>query len=340
MRGIRPVSILLLSSVLACWSCDTTEPIENDADVGVLVCIDNDGDSYGVNCSPGLDCDDGDATIWDTCAGPDRCAAPNIGCPCANEGEAIECRTSEPVVSPDGATLCWAGTRTCEAGVWSGCEGMSSYDPSGTDDQEFSGGDGAYRQPLLRPSQPCTGSCEQSCKQIYECPSGMDLDATNSLNLTYDTFPPPGYTAAVVIETDESEGIWARVFDSNCPDGTMPHWWSIDYDVPYASASSTIMIYAATAADSGDLDMLNDVPDDYAVVAECPGNCDRPDDPDNRADPDDGNIENPPGGEPGDPINTRLRYLGLRVQWDHSDPGEASARMYHYWVYYFCDQAT
>jgi hypothetical protein len=339
MRGIRPVSILLLlTSILACWSCDTTEPIDNDADVGQLVCIDNDGDSYGVNCGPGLDCDDGDETVWDTCTGPDRCATPNIGCTCENEGEEILCRTAEPVVSPDGATLCWAGVRTCESGVWSGCEGMSSYDPTGADDEEFSGGGGAYRQPLLVPPAPCPASCDSGCKQIYECPSGIDLLPAYSDGLMYDPFPPPGFSAAVVVEEDSTLGVWARVLDSNCPAGTQPQWWSIDYEVALAVAQSAITIYATTAETAADADMLGGLPADYATVAQCPGGCAPPADPDNRANDADGNIENPIAVHGS--VNTKLRYLGLRFEWDHTAGFTPPARMEHYTVYYFCDDAT
>lgn len=339
MRSTRPVSILLLSSVLACWSCDGAEPIDSDADVGELVCIDNDGDSHGVNCGPGLDCDEDDETVWDTCSGPDRCASPNLGCPCQTEGEEIVCRTSEPVVSPDGASLCWAGLRTCSGGVWSGCEGMSSYEPPGIDDEEFSGGGGAYRLPVLLPAVPCTASCEVECQQIYECPSGPDLVPANSLNLMYDPFPPPGHSAAVVVNATSNLGVWARVFDSNCPDGTMPHWWSVDYDVGLTVAQSRISIYATTSDTAAGADMLGGLPANYAVVAECPGTCSAPADADNRSAPSNGNIENPPGGEHG-AIDTRQRYLGLRIEWNHTAGFTPPARMEHYYVYYFCDDAT
>jgi hypothetical protein len=50
------------------------------------------------------------------------CVSPEQGCPCDDEGEAIECWPD--ALERDGVRVCMVGTRTCRSGAWSACENV------------------------------------------------------------------------------------------------------------------------------------------------------------------------------------------------------------------------
>lgn len=60
-----------------------------------------------------------DAGVQDD-GGTRSCVAPEQGCPCDDEGEAIECWPD--ALERDGVRVCMVGTRTCRGGTWSACE--------------------------------------------------------------------------------------------------------------------------------------------------------------------------------------------------------------------------
>jgi hypothetical protein len=145
---IRPLLLVVVVS-LACIGCEENDPIDGGVEPPENRCVDHDNDGYGLNCTEGLDCDDLDETVWESCEpDPDRCNIPRAGCPCEEEDQEIACRTSEPVVSDDGSSLCYAGLRVCQDGTWTSCDNMEPYLPIGSDGPA-PGDDGAHRDTLL-----------------------------------------------------------------------------------------------------------------------------------------------------------------------------------------------
>ena len=229
--------------VLAGWllGCDGSAPFDGGIDPPDPVCIDRDGDGYGVNCPLGLDCDDSDPSIHEACEGvEDPCAQPATGCPCRHEGATVECRTIEPVVSPDGSVLCYLGTRTCTDGAWGPCEGMEPYAPGGG----ASDGDGVQREAILGSPTACTGTCDPDCMYVHDCPSQPDLVPANHGNIIYDPINAP---PAIVLQDLGVTGYFVRDIQGSCPryDETFL-WWGLDYDLR-VEAPQTVSIRVRTA---------------------------------------------------------------------------------------------
>ena len=94
-----------------------TDPVPGE------VCIDEDGDGYGLNCDLGIDCDDSDPLRALSCeaiadAGPvitppEHCepGARLPGCPCAGNEEPIDCYDGAGETL--GVGICHAGSRYC-----------------------------------------------------------------------------------------------------------------------------------------------------------------------------------------------------------------------------------
>jgi hypothetical protein len=125
---VRVACLVVLMVVAACGgsgkpgpSVSTGPTDDGGAD---LVCVDNDGDGYGLNCTLGTDCDDEDPTVTDECR---RCAgATSTGCPCTPGTKTLSCMP--PVKHVTGGTLvCREGNRYCRDGLWSACETIGEY---------------------------------------------------------------------------------------------------------------------------------------------------------------------------------------------------------------------
>ncbi len=336
----RPVLILFtIFSVLCIWACQNTDPIDNGIVIIEHECIDHDGDSYGVYCNAGLDCDDTDESIYADCDSDNPCTRPRAGCPCSINGDMIACGTSTPTVSEDGTELCYAGIRECVDEVWSTCEGVTSFSP--VDDPEADPGtdSGAQRQPIIGTPNTCVGSCDSGCRRVYDCPSGIDLTAANSTNLRYDLALTVGmitYGAAVILEDGQVTGGFWREFSMVCPPGEMAQLWSIDFefDFPDTTPGNDIQIFAY---ESGVSPVT--VADDGGRVVVCPatfaGSCTRPSNPADNTNPADSNIASSP-----DAHESRLPNVMIYTTIDRANALLHSPRLRHYEVFYFCDDAS
>ena len=82
-----------------------------------VVCVDEDGDGYGTNCSKGSDCDDANPNFTTYC--PDCSKGNYPGCVCS--GKSAPCYSADS--STKGVGQCKAGTQACKAGIWQQCIG-------------------------------------------------------------------------------------------------------------------------------------------------------------------------------------------------------------------------
>ena len=106
----------------------------NDGGTGRIVCVDDDGDGFGLHCNGGADCDDEDPDVTDECrrcvANPGRKA--NIkGCPCdAGTPPMSGCDPPDVAAVMDGVqgkVVCSEGTWYCREEKWSACEILLQY---------------------------------------------------------------------------------------------------------------------------------------------------------------------------------------------------------------------
>jgi hypothetical protein len=102
---------LAACSSLACEGEGSEHPLAAPLE---KVCIDEDGDGYGIGCDLGPDCDDHDPAHHDDCAAPrDESEAT------CEEGEEEDCKVI--LGTHNGVTDCFVGVRTCIDGAWSNC---------------------------------------------------------------------------------------------------------------------------------------------------------------------------------------------------------------------------
>lgn len=82
-----------------------------------VICLDDDGDGYGINCELGKDCDDLNPNFGIIC--PD-CSSGNVsGCSC--KGKSTPCYSDN--LESIGKGICKAGTQVCKNGFWGACLG-------------------------------------------------------------------------------------------------------------------------------------------------------------------------------------------------------------------------
>ncbi len=103
---------LAAAPVLGCEGESTEHPLAAPLE---KVCIDADGDGYGVGCDLGPDCDDNDPEHHDDCAAPQRDESETT----CDDGDEEACKVILGV--HDGVTDCFVGIRTCVEGAWSNC---------------------------------------------------------------------------------------------------------------------------------------------------------------------------------------------------------------------------
>ncbi|MEZ4392564.1 MAG: hypothetical protein R3A48_15865 [Polyangiales bacterium] len=165
-------AVALTSLLVACASdqprpAGGTQPVVVDLDASApldagsgaaprSVCVDDDGDGFGVGCARGADCDDADPSMTDGCY---RCALPATDCACDDGAAPIGCDLeSDTSRSLTGA--CHPGQRTCVGGRWSRCEPYR----------------GAQR--YVGAVSACGGSCLAGCHHQVICPeAGEPFDA-------------------------------------------------------------------------------------------------------------------------------------------------------------------
>jgi hypothetical protein len=119
----------LLLALAACGGDDSDKsPGGGGTDIGgdgddAPVCRDADGDGYGLNCTPGEDCDDADDTVFENCG---TCAEPREGCACEADATPLDCKV--PLDRVEGEPLfCKVGKRYCRDGAWSACIGIIQF---------------------------------------------------------------------------------------------------------------------------------------------------------------------------------------------------------------------
>lgn len=152
-------------TVLLATSCSDDAP-DSGGD-WTNVCIDADGDGYGLQCPAGSDCDDSDRNVHAGCA---ACAKPAEGCACDPGTAAIDC-IETPEVTSTGSLLCKEGTRYCRDGKWSGCEGLSSFTaPS------HAALEGLKLHALLESDGGTCGPCAPDCYEVEDPISRVGMD--------------------------------------------------------------------------------------------------------------------------------------------------------------------
>jgi len=154
---------------------DTGEVSEDSAEIEetIAVCIDEDGDGYGVNCVPGNDCDDTNPNFTTTC--PDCSKGGIVGCIC-NTPSTL-CYSYDPPTAGKGA--CKKGTQSCVDGFWQGCKGdvgPSAETCNGKDDDC----DGETDEGV----KSTCGNCDLTCnQQTIGGANPWNLNSENSTGL-------------------------------------------------------------------------------------------------------------------------------------------------------------
>jgi hypothetical protein len=157
---------LLLGGLVACNTDQTAAPPPPSSD-GVAMpptwtCSDADGDSYGVGCRMGPDCDDSnpDITVECLCDGQ-----KSPGCSCDEAGAQAACGT---VYSRVGDTVvCGQGVTSCDGEEWGECiiNNAVTLDTS-TDKAQSS-----LRPLALGAASACaTNPCDPACKSFSDTP--------------------------------------------------------------------------------------------------------------------------------------------------------------------------
>lgn len=139
------------------------------------VCMDGDGDGFGMNCPSGQDCNDADRNSTNECY---RCASPNTGCECTEEGATDACNvaTDSNAIASDG--MCHAGTRLCTGGRWQRCM------PNALSTRVFVGPVG------------CGSACNPECRQTLICPTISGDLTGRGTGVVIAGVPLPGFCPA------------------------------------------------------------------------------------------------------------------------------------------------
>lgn len=127
VNGLERGALLLCALALCLGGCggdDKPGPSAPGGDSGTPMCIDMDGDGFGVDCPAGADCDDADISVTNQCR---VCvdSPMQAGCPCEPQ-EGIPCEPP-PIPHPDGVLVCREGTRFCRDYEWTVCEPLGDY---------------------------------------------------------------------------------------------------------------------------------------------------------------------------------------------------------------------
>lgn len=152
---------------------DTADALKEDTGPVKPKCADGDGDGYGQNCSPGVDCDDNNPNFTVVC--PDCTKLNYPGCPCA--GVAANCYTGQ--AEWIGKGVCQAGVQLCKQGFWSECKGETLPTPEVCDAVD-NNCNGLIDEGVL---SSC-GTCDLSCTLQKTGPDyGNPFDTSGSKGL-------------------------------------------------------------------------------------------------------------------------------------------------------------
>lgn len=191
------------------WPDDDHSITDAGPDVTPQVCIDEDGDGYGVNCPKGPDCDDTDPNITDECY---RCATEGtLGCPCDEEGEVAECGQVQSRIGDQ--ITCGYGWSTCSEGAWGPCIINNSRPLPASVLKGIAQAIGGPSDTCV--ANPCDPYCQAFDNDTPEGISGDDIIATDA-GITIGTGNNPG------VQDFCSGGSYAECAHSICEPGGLP----------------------------------------------------------------------------------------------------------------------
>ncbi|HKQ67930.1 MAG TPA: hypothetical protein VJT73_01260 [Polyangiaceae bacterium] len=146
--------------VAACETKATPPGLGSDYGAGpIAVCIDHDGDGFGLNCAAGNDCDDENAALTNACY---ICAHDTPGCPCTTEAAQLDC--GKVTAKLGGQTTCAYGVSVCSGGKWGECI------PDGKTVRSFHSSRGTLG--LANATACSANDCDPYCKQFPDTPDG------------------------------------------------------------------------------------------------------------------------------------------------------------------------
>jgi hypothetical protein len=213
-RSQRLGPVIWLFLILGCG--DEKRP---DPQGWMGVCIDQDGDGYGFQCSAGDDCDDANAQRHSDCvfdAGPQTtCRTPVEGCACDEGAEPIVCNLPVTVTSTN-SLLCQTGTRSCRDGRWTSCEGVASFEAPAHLAAIYQGlvaADAATR------CSPCRPDCYRVDDPLDVVPDGSTVVPGSSGGITLrSSVNDAGTDAGLLDDTTCSPGVAPDIDCDGVPD--------------------------------------------------------------------------------------------------------------------------
>lgn len=171
---------LLLSSLPACNDQTAPPPPASGDEVAIpptWTCNDSDGDSYGVGCRMGADCDDSDPDVSVECL-CDGQQSP--GCSCDDAGAQAPCGT---VYSRVGDTVvCGQGITSCDGEEWGECIINNAVTLETSTDKAR----GGLNTLALGAASACaTNPCDPACKSFTDAPDvGLPLSSSTGVVAT------------------------------------------------------------------------------------------------------------------------------------------------------------
>jgi hypothetical protein len=205
----------------------------------------------------------------------DRCASPQEGCPCDNEGESLDC--GKVVDTYDDYVVCSPGTRTCTDGLWGECIGTSveQKETANYVRKRTALADSKATMALGSTSATCSNPCDPQCSQIADEPGDFDAGigfVNKDTGLTLEKSVLVGCETLTISASATTATVTAIVpsvvstpvkltakLAPDCMDSPFPVAWTVDrFDI----ASIT-----GTNDTNGDLKVLHPTSGDVTVTA-------------------------------------------------------------------------
>jgi hypothetical protein len=149
-------------------------------------CIDQDGDSFGLGCTMGPDCDDQDPAVTSECLCTDQ---DSPGCACSNEGAEMACGKVYSRVGDQ--VVCGDGVSTCDGNVWGECIINGAVTIKSTT---------SLLRPMSlgAPSACAANPCDPKCQTFTDTTTGLSLASDTGVVATASGVTLPGSEAIVV----------------------------------------------------------------------------------------------------------------------------------------------
>jgi hypothetical protein len=185
----------------------------------------------------------------------DRCATPNVDCPCGNEGEQLDCGTVHEVRGD--YVICSMGVRHCSDGVWTDCSPDRLVQAAPTETSR------GLRLQALSAAADCENLCDPQCNSVADTPDGLvvadDLDADadgltlaniaggghcNDINVSpaHPTLSITGIAANGAVTIDPA----SLTFSATCSSGLpiQPSWTIDSYDRAVINGSGKLTVFS------------------------------------------------------------------------------------------------